>query len=103
MKDDVLDHLTRMSQKLRSGALSDDDIEHLDRMEASLSGLKERELQAIRAIARRNCELALSARKGVVAARRLLLDGDRRSGQVYDRDGSREGLGGATKTLNVNI
>ena len=103
MKDDVLDHLTRLSESLRSGALSDDDIERLDRIEASLSGLKEGELQAIRAIARRNCELALSARKGVAAARRLLLDGDRRSGQVYDRDGSREGLGGATKTLNVNI
>ena len=101
--DDLIENLRRMSDALLTGVVSDADFDRLSAAEASLSTLNEQELKAIRAIARRNCELALAAREGVAAARRLLLDGDRRSGQVYDRDGSREGLGGATKTLNVNI
>ena len=103
MKDDLLDHLTRISHMLRAGAITDADIDRLSSAEAALSTLDQADLKAIRAIARRNCELALSARKGVAAARHLLLDGGRQSGKVYDRDGSREGLGRAAKTLNVNI
>jgi hypothetical protein len=104
MKDELLEHLKRMSDALQTGEVSDADIDGLSRAEATLSALDERDLIAIRAIARRNCDLALSARKGIAAARHLILfGGQRAAGQVYDRDGSREGLGGTAKTLSVNI
>ena len=102
--DDLIEHLNRMSDALLTGVVSDADFDRLSAAEASLSTLNEQELKAIRAIARRNCELALAARRGVAAARHLILSGGQgAAGQVYDRGGALEGLCGTAKTLNVNI